>query len=517
MERRNQKILEQIQHKIDYILSQLDRDPFSKTGGSFDRLFWGWKLKDYPDATLQRLVFPLTYYYYNIDSSLCDEEQFLTWMIKSFEYLEKIQHQDGSFDQAFPNEHSHGATAFLLHDCAHTYGIIRNKLDNVLKDRIEQTLRKMGDYLTRHDEEHGFISNHLLGAASGLQMLYILTKEGRYEHRSRFYIDKVISKQSPEGWFVEYGGADPGYQTLAIYYMAQYYAQTKDGPVLESLEKAIEFISFFLHPDGSFGGEYGSRNTEIFYPGGVALVQRVVPLAGSILEFVTHSIEKARTVNLDSVDIGNIAPLINNYLTAFIRTRNEGKVDGGLIPFRRSPFVKEFKDAGIVVFNGESNYAAIGISKGGVIKEYDKKNSVKFRDDCGYIGVLKSGEMVSTQNLCKPLYDLNLDKLVVYADFYEIIQPIPDPYKFLIFRIFSLVLGNIHWLREAVKRLLVRSLLTNSKRAKFKLVREVSWTSPLTVQDTIKPEGAEDEFVYLKYGVKFSTIHMASAKYWHRQ
>ena len=70
-----QTIEGQIQHKIDYILSKLDRDPFSRTAGSFDRLYWGWKLKDYPDATLQRLVYPLTKYYYKVENDSCDEEQ----------------------------------------------------------------------------------------------------------------------------------------------------------------------------------------------------------------------------------------------------------------------------------------------------------------------------------------------------------------------------------------------------------------------------------------------------------
>ena len=89
-------IKEQVLHKIPAILSHLDRDPCSKTRGSFDRLYWGWKLKDYPDATLQRLIYPLASYYYNVDDSFCDEERFVFWITSAFGYLKTIQQPWGN-------------------------------------------------------------------------------------------------------------------------------------------------------------------------------------------------------------------------------------------------------------------------------------------------------------------------------------------------------------------------------------------------------------------------------------
>ena len=513
-----QTIKEQIQHKIEYILSQLDRDPFSKTAGSFDRLYWGWKLKDYPDATLQRLVYPLTNYYYKVENDLYDEEHLLAWIVKSFDYINSIQHNDGSFDQAFPNEHSHGATAFLLFDIARTYQFIQNRLEKNTRETISETMRKMGNYLITHDEKHGFISNHLSGAGAGLQTLYKIARDERYKDRASFYVDRVLSKQSSEGWYMEYGGADPGYQTLAIYYLANYYLETKDKFVLESLKKAIEFSSYFIHPDGSFGGEYGSRNTEIFYPGGFALLQEKIPLAKSLLSFMIDKIDREKTVNLNTIDIGNLAPLINNYLCVIEYDKEKSNAyHHENIPFCKKPFIKNFKNAGIVICNGEKNYAIIGISKGGVIKEFDRNIGTKMRDDCGYIGKLKTGEMVSTQNPSDPDYVLNSNHLQMQADFYEIKQSVPDPHKFLLLRFFNLTLGRVRWIRESVKRALVKTLLSNSKKVNYKLVRKVSFAFPLEVEDHIEPEMSEDKFEYLKHGIKFSTIHMASSKYYYRQ
>ena len=507
----------QIQHKIEYILSQLDRDPFSKTAGSFDRLHWGWKMKDYPDATLQRLAYPLTDYYYSIENTICGEETFLAWIVKSLNYLKKIQHSDGSFDQAFPNEHSHGATAFLLFDIVRTYQLIQDKVAKETSEAIIESMRKMGDYLIKHDEKHGFISNHLSGAAAGLQVLYNATGDDKYRNRAKFYINRVLSQQSPEGWYMEYAGADPGYQTLAIYYLANYYLETKDKILQESLKKAIDFVCYFVHPDGSFGGEYGSRNTEIFYPGGFALVQDEIPMAKSVLHYMIDQIEAGNTVNLNCIDIGNLAPLLNNYLEVILRYKARSSERCCDIPHFQPPFTREFKDAGLVVYNGESNYAIIGVSKGGVIKEFDKKQGTKLRDDCGYIGQLKNGALVSTQRLCEPSYTLTKKQLFMWADFYQIKEQIPDPYKFLVLRILNLTLGKLHFVRETMKRLFVKTLIMNSKKVPLRVLREISFDFPLEVKDRVEPESSEDKFLLLEHGIKFSAIHMASAKYWQHQ
>ncbi|MCK4821502.1 hypothetical protein KA005_37395, partial [bacterium] len=385
------------------------------------------------------------------------------------------------------------------------------------KRSIVQSLEKMGSFLIRNDETHGLISNHLLGAAAGLQVLYTFTENEQYRIRASYYLEKVLSYQSPEGWFPEYGGADPGYQTMAIYYLAQYYLETGDKSAFLSLEKAIEFISFFIHPDGSFGGEYGSRNTEIFYPGGFALLQKQIPLAKSILSFMIDRIGTGKTVGLQSVDVGNLSPLLSNYLEVILRYGRQKSEASIEIPFLRDPFTKEFKSAGLVIYNGESNYAVLGVSKGGVIKEFDKKHGTRLRDDCGYIGQLRNGDLVSTQRLCEPTYKLTERRLSMWADFYQIKQHIPDPYKFLVLRVLNLTLGKLHLIRETMKKLFVKTLIMNSKKVPFRVLREISFNSPLEIKDRIEPEGSEDRFLLLEHGIKFSTIHMASAKYWQHQ
>jgi hypothetical protein len=39
-----------------------------------------------------------------------------------------------------------------------------------------------------------------------------------------------------------------------------------------------------MHPDGSYGGEYGNRNTYPFYPHGFELSAHLTPRAGQIAD-----------------------------------------------------------------------------------------------------------------------------------------------------------------------------------------------------------------------------------------
>jgi hypothetical protein len=105
----------------------------------------------------------------------------------------------------------------------------------------------------------------------------------------------------------------------------------------------------------------------------------------------------------------------------------------------------------------------------------------------------------------------------MWADFYQIKEQIPDPYKFLVLRVLNLTLGNLYFVRETMKRLFVKTLIMNAKKVPFRLRREISFDSPLEIKDRIEPESSEDKFLLLEHGIKFSTIHMASAKYWQHQ
>ena len=118
------------------LLNQLNRDPSTSTFGCFDRRYWAWKLIDFPEATFQRNIKPLCWFMDQPEAKSYRDT--ITENIKAgLLYALGIQHIDGSFDQAYPNEHSYGATAFLLPDLISAYETIKDKCSENEKKRIE--------------------------------------------------------------------------------------------------------------------------------------------------------------------------------------------------------------------------------------------------------------------------------------------------------------------------------------------------------------------------------------------
>src|SRR5439155_5315754 len=90
-------------------------------------------------------------------------------------------------------------------------------------------LRRRAAWLMRHDES-GRLANHQALVALGLARLAALTGEASYAATAAARVERVLAWQSPEGWFEEYGGADPGYQTVTIDCLAKYQRLTNTNP-----------------------------------------------------------------------------------------------------------------------------------------------------------------------------------------------------------------------------------------------------------------------------------------------
>jgi len=429
-------------------------------------------------------------------------------------YTASLQHQDGSFDQAFPHERSFGATAFLLHSLSETFKIIKNDTDHRTHKRVERCLRQAAEFLCEHDERHGHIANHLAGAALALLNCADYFEESRYHQRAEVLLGYILENQSSEGWFLEYEGADPGYQTLCLYYLAQILQQIRSQELKIAIERAVEFIAYFVHPDGTFGGEYGSRRTAIFYPGGLALLSREFNLARSITQGMFRSICANTTVTLGDMDMGNLAPLLSNYVCALQTGVLEEEEYGQLIPWERPKVTQDFSQAGLFVRGKDSYYAVLGTSNGGVLKVFDKQKRQILWDDSGYVGELNDGTVVTTQ-ITKLNRSINLseDEIFLKSDFYKALHLSPTPLRFVLLRLINLTLMRSVRLGNMIKKRLVNLLISNKHPCAITLHRKVRFEEGrVIVEDQlIKPSG--DRVKWMEFGRKFVSIHMASAGY----
>jgi len=441
---------EQVLNACRHLLSEINRDPATPTYGCFDRRYWAWKTIDFPEATFQRNLASLAWLLVQPESST--QHAFLSQTIKAgLIYACQIQHKNGSFDQAYPYEASYGATAFLVPDLLDAYLAVKSQCSQQEQVQIEAMLSRAASFLNKHAELHGTISNHLAGAALALQRTAIFFENKADAEKAEKIVQFILDHQSTEGWYVEYGGADPGYQTLCMYYLAQFYQLTPENTELrDSLAASLDFLQYFIHPDGTFGGEYGSRRTEIYYPGGIALLSVEFPIAAAMNKRMLDAIQNSQTTNLTDIDMGNTAPLLNNYIKALTCQELIPECE---LPFTQDSITRDFPEAGMMIRSTAKYYCVVGASTGGVTKIFDKKSARLVLDDCGLLGLTSNGYPISTQ-MADPNqgWQTGENTLQVWGFFYQIKTSLPGPFNFMLLRFMNLTFMRLGFLNELVKK-----------------------------------------------------------------
>jgi len=497
-----------------HLLSEQDRDPYSLTYGCFDRRYWAWKLADFPEATFQRNVYPSAWMAGRAGQTTKDAEMWTSTALAGLSYAARIQHPDGSFDQAFPHEHSFGATAFLLHSLLSAYQIVSASCSQEAKTSIETGLRRAADFLGRADETHGHIANHVAGAVLALLLSAELFAEPGYKARGMVLLDRLLKHQSSEGWFLEYEGADPGYQTLCLYYLAQVYGLHPDARLKDALARSIDFLAWFVHPDGTFGGEYGCRRTAVYYPGGVALLSGEFSLARSMDRFMLAALLKGQTVTPADVDMGNLAPLLSNYITALEVDRNEEKPPAPPLPWEVEDHGRDFKDAGLFVRAKGDYYAIVGGSNGGVLKIFDRKKRALLWNDGGFVGKTATGDYLTTQvtDVSRPCR-ATAEEIQISTPFYVMRRSAPRPIQFVLLRVLNLT--AMRWIRFGnwIKTRLVKRLITGKRATALDLIRTIRFEKEHVIIHDVVRSHAPMALAWLEFGRPFVAIHMASARY----
>lgn len=516
------------------LLSRMDRCPESASRGCMDREYWGWATKDFANMDMQRGVLALAYLFKKDfpGNIYHGEKAVLEWLRFGVTFWIRNQYPDGSFDHLYPRERSWMATAFTLVDMLEAYGLVANDLDAEFCDAWLNAMRRAGTFIVENDETHGFISNHRAGAAAALLGLSIVTSDATFKQHAWRLMDDVYSRQSDEGWFLEYEGADPGYQTLDTHYQALFYLYSgSDSKVLHKVRKSLEFLEYFVHPDGSVGGEYGSRNCPHYFPGGFELFASQTPIAGAIAAHAVRGLAEGNACGLADSDGRNSAPLVTSYVYAHrvADDVSESKEETPQLPFERL-FERAWPRAGLYVRSDEHSYSIFGASKGGTIKVFDKSELKLAYSSCGYAGVTADNKHVTThlytdspefsagglecggEKALSPARRVEVD-----APFFEF-RPDRTMSKagFIIFRLFNMSAGRVPPLNRFARKQIISRFLFARKKRLCRLHRVLEFNNgSYTIEDVIESGG--EKFKELKEHGYFSTVYMASARYFRRQ
>lgn len=499
------------------VLSLMDREALSPTAGCCDRTYWAWKFVDFPGARFQEALCVLSFLYSTRleQSPYYQSARLLEWIGNGLRFWSAIQNRDGSFDEAYPFERSLAATAFTTFYVGEALELLGDDLPPDLRASVRETMSGAARWLVRNDETHGFLSNHLAAAAAALYHVYRVTGEEAFERRSRYFIAKIMDRQSSEGWYEEYGGADPGYQTHGSFYLARYWQLSGDERLAQSLGQSMAFIAHFVHPDGSLGGEYASRNTQTYYPAAFEMMATRHSAAAWIAETMRHSILNGAAAGLRCIDAYNYFPCLNNLVFAHLAcAEREGRKAIKPEGPSAQPGIAWFPKAGIVRIRRKYYDAFVGTAKGGVVKVFDRSTCKLVYSDCGYIGRLRDGRLLSSQYLDHGrAVIVEAERVEVDGSFFEISRPTMSPNRFVAFRLFTLSLGRMAGVGRWLKARLVKTLIYRTRALKIRLRRTILFDeASVSICDHLSgPDGGRVES--MQWSEVFTTVHMGSSRY----
>ncbi len=300
------------------LLSLLDREVRSPTKGSFDRVNWAWKFRDFPLTMWQASMMPLATLYRHPHPSnpFFGRERLAAWLSSAMEHTVARQHPNGAFDSFTPYSQDHGVTLAMVLTLSTTAELLGDALAPALRARTTESVAHACRFAAASDEDYAFINNHQAAFALAYIRAARLTGDEALGARAEEVMDRVCAHQSTDGWFAEYGGPDPGYETFGLTYLALASNERRHGALPAALGRSVEFLAHCVHPDGSIGGNYGSRNTGQYAPGGLEVLAARHPVAAAIADFVGDRLESGNVVTPHRCDDDNLPLLCFSYAVA---------------------------------------------------------------------------------------------------------------------------------------------------------------------------------------------------------
>lgn len=442
-------------------------------------------------------------------------EQVLRWCVAGFEYALELQNKDGSWDEWYPNERGWaGPTGYILHALAQTSALLGNMLPKALQERFQDCAYRAALHLIHFEEEH-VLANHHAVALLPLYEACLITKrpelfEGYERMRKRFE-----SFCHAEGWCLEYDGADIGYLAGTIGFLARL-EQCGPQPWIASIvERGLEFVSYHVYPDGSFGGTMGSRQTSHYYPMGFEYWAGRFPVAGSLAEKGLQLLSEGKLIEPAAHEDHYIFYRVPEFIEAYLAHKPRSSLP--TLPHERAgDFEHYFKAAGILVKKTGQRYWALNLAKGGVIKGFDLATGKTLVNDSGWLARTVDHKLLTPQwNDSSYEIEVKGDSIRVKGRAHFVVTKYFSPAKLVVFRLLMGALGANARAALYLKSLIRRLLMVGMRPAPVLFERSFSFTgSGVKIDDTIKLErGTQIESLVL--GGEFFVRYVPQSRYFH--
>ncbi len=509
--------------QLPRLLGFMDRNPYSTTYGCMDRSYWLDKSTDFSSSIFQFGVhsLALAFNIKNKENPFFKKEKILQWTKAGIAYTWSIQKNDGSFDEFYPNERGWaGPTGFLLYAILDSFERLKENFSQTESDELLENARKAARYLAKYDEV-GVLSNHHAMALLPIYYAYHVTQDKKLLYNFEEKFNKFLGFEDSEGWFLEYDGPDPGYLSATVSFLGKLYQITREKwlreKILHAVEKAIKFSSFFVYPNYHYAGTVGSRQTSHFYPHGYEIFSIQFPLAKKMALFLQEGLEKNALVPPEIMADRYLAYRTSEMLLCFLDAKNETTtIPLPKLPFEQEPFEQFFPHSQMAVINTDSKYVVLNLAKGGVIKVFDKENQKLLYNDCGLIGRLEDGRIVTSQwiDYNRQVF-FNDNVFSVKGKMYNVQNILPTPSRFLALRTVLLTLGKSTALSHKLKGAIRKAVILKNKPVDVLFERTFDFSNGLSITDSVELKN-NLSFQALQIGDEFSVRYVPQSLFFQK-
>ena len=486
--------------EIPKLLTLQDRSPASPTYGCFDRAYWHYRKNDFPSGMSQEYVLPLALAW--ALPMPCNpyhrQPAIRAWVEAGIRFAARSGHANGSCDDYYPFEQAAGATAFSLLACLDAAALIGLDKDSEINDFLGRRARWLADHA-----ESGRLSNHeaLIVAC----LVRMAEREGaQWEERLERRTERLLSWQHAEGWFDEYGGADPGYLSLTIGLLADADRRRPDLGLREPCRRAIHFLAALAHPDGTIGGEYTSRATRNFFPHGLEIAGSWCAEALALSSHLLHPLAEGRAPCFGDDYI------VGHHLWSWMLAWQEWH-ESRLEPIAPPAGRQRFAGARLLVDARAGATLYCGWSRGAAFRLYDADRLLT--SDTGPTLATADGQVAVT-HLEGPVEvaigenHLEVAGVMAWAKSARL-----TPAKSVILRLLMLSFGRL-W-PDLVRRLLQRILVTGRRDAPFRFRRRIAWRDGgWDVVDEIQPQASWRRVRKIWIGSYQTSVTTVMARVW---
>lgn len=502
-------------HVARLAFSMWNREPASPSAGSFDRRYWGWKSKDFGDATMQ--------YAARLAIAYADEQGLastLPCLLENYvEHVANLQRTDGSFDQCYPYERTPGVIYDFLSTLIDVWAgpWLTNARTRTL---LEKVIQRAAAFVVNTDEVHGEIANHL--AEYAFECLYHAKHfhDPKTQAKGEAYLERMVRNfDREEGWFLEYDGADPGYQTRALRYLVKCAELLKRGDLWDAAERAGDFLELALMPDGSVHPMLGCRSTALLYPSGFEALarhsSRFEPLARRVRHAWLHRLAPLPS----TLDYENAIRLGDDALDAARLCPDDAVAE----PMPR-PMTAEMihrPRAGLVVYRDPARVIHVHPSLGGTVVVYGHTDQGEWRllhEDSGYVLHESAKIFVTRVPGSGELLEIAADQVSIHAPFFQSLHAELTPAQLVVLRLLNLTLLRWSWTAEWFRRIVVRRLMTGRHALDMHLKRRVRLEDDrVIIEDEIVDPNLRHAAGRLLHCRRVVGTHMASSRYFQEQ